>query len=134
MRTTLLALLVTAAACHHDSSPQTPQMPPEPVPTAASNDNLGRMPADPTLPSWAPTECAAYHAAVVRFAECDAVAQASRNVVKTQYDTDDARWKAMHDQPPEQILYVRDNCRAAERAIDNANSCLSPSATRSAAR
>lgn len=109
-------------------------MAPEPVPTAASNDNLGRMPADPTLPSWAPSACAAYHAAVVRYAECDAVAQASRNVVKTQYDTDDARWKAMRDQRPEQILNVRGDCLEAERAIDNANSCLSPTATRSAAR
>jgi hypothetical protein len=132
MRTILLALVVTAA-CHHDSSPQSPQQA-EPVPTAASNDDLGGMPTDPTLPSWAPKECAGYHAAVVRFAECDAVSKESRNVVKTQYDTDDARWKAMHDQPPDQIIYVRDDCRAAARAIDNANSCMSQNRPESAAR
>jgi|HubBroStandDraft_6_1064221.scaffolds.fasta_scaffold406092_2 hypothetical protein len=131
MRIALFALVV-AAACHHDAQ-QFPQSP-EPVPTAASNDDVDHMPADPTLPSWAPRECTAYHDAVVRLAECDAISQESRNVVKTQYDTDDARWRAMHDQPPEQVEYVRDDCRAAAESIQAKNTCLTQNQFSSAAR
>jgi hypothetical protein len=133
MRTLLFALVV-ATGCHHDASPQFPQPSPDPVPTAASNDDIEHMPADPTIPSWAPRECTAYHDAVVRFAECEAVSQESRNVVKTQYDTDNARWKALHDQPPEQLVYVRDDCRAAQRAVETKNTCLAQNQQRSATR
>ncbi len=131
MRIVLFALVV-AAACHHDTQ-QFPQSP-DPTPTAATNDDIEHMPADPTLPSWAPRECVAYHTAVVQLAECDAVSQESRNVVKTQYDTDDARWKAMHDQPPEQVEYVRDDCRAASESVQSKNACLMQNQSRSAAR
>jgi hypothetical protein len=124
--------LVLAAACH-GGAPQSPQ-PPEPVPTAASHDDLAQLPADPTLPSWAPRECTAYHAAVVRLAECDAVPEETRNVVKTQYDTDDARWRAMHDRAPEQLEYVRDDCRAAYEDVEARNACLSKNQQRSAQR
>jgi hypothetical protein len=120
MRTILFALVV-AAGCHHEPAPQTPA---DPVPTAASNDDVEHMPADPTLPSWAPAECAKYHEAVVKLAECDAVSQDERNIVKTQYDTDDARWKAMHDQPPEALVYVRDDCKKQQQVVDTKNACL----------
>ena len=131
MRSVLFALVVIAA-CQHDAR-QSPQSP-DPVPTTASNDDIDHMPTDPTLPSWAPRECVAYHAAVIRLAECDAVSQESRNVVKTQYDTDNARWKALHDQPPEQIEYVRDDCRAASESVEHKNACLAQNQFSSAAR
>jgi hypothetical protein len=132
MRSVLFAL-IACAACHHDTA-QFPQQPAEPVPTAASNDDIEHLPADPTLPSWAPNECKAYHDAVVRLAECDAVPQESRNVVKTQYDTDDARWKAMHDAPPEQLVYVRDDCRTAKLEVDRKNLCMKQNQAESAQR
>jgi hypothetical protein len=122
MRTILFALVV-ATGCHHEPAPQAPQ-PADPVPTAASNDDVEHMPADPTLPSWAPAECAKYHEAVIKLSQCEAVSQDERNVAKTQYDTDDARWKAMHDQPPEALVYVRDDCKQQQQAVDTKNACL----------
>jgi len=132
MRSVLFAL-IACAACHHDTA-QFPQQAADPVPTAATNEDIDHLPADPTLPSWAPNECKAYHDAVIRFAECDAVSQESRNVVKTQYDTDDARWKAMHETPPGQLELVRGECLDAFHDLDRRNTCLKQNQSQSAQR
>jgi hypothetical protein len=124
MRTMLLALALFGAACHHDTAPQDPASSPAPVPTTANNDDIGSMPVDPTLPSWVPRSCTAYHAAVVKLAECDAVSQEARNTVKTQYDTDNAKWQAMHGQAPDATEAVRASCTSSLQAVKGQNTCL----------
>jgi hypothetical protein len=126
----LLALVLFGAACHHDAAPQDPASAP-PVPTIANNDDIGDVPVDPTLPSWVPHSCTAYHAAVVKLAECDAVAQEARNTVKTQYDTDNAKWQAMHDQAPDAIDAVRASCTTSMQSVKGQNTCLAQNQDRS---
>jgi len=114
MRLVVLALLI--AGCHR-----------APASTTVSTADLDRMRVDPTMPSWAPQECTAYHDAVVRLVTCDAVSPTERNVSKTQYNVDNARWKAMHASGPDsldELDSVRSDCRSAMRDIEAANPCL----------
>lgn len=124
MRTILIASLLTAAAaCHQNGTPREPQ-PLDPIANANDNYDVEHLPADPTLPSWAPRSCTAYHTAVVQLAECDAVPETSRDTVKTQYDVDHARWAAMRDESADHIRAVGDDCMNNYQVVVARNACL----------
>jgi hypothetical protein len=98
----LIFSCLVVAACSHDAAPAHPTNA-----TAAADTD---PPVDPTLPSWAPRSCSGYHAAVVNFLACEAVSKETRDVVRTKYDLDQAKWQAMENQPQGAIDGVRQSC------------------------
>ena len=98
-----LGLALTACS-HHQSAPTTPA-------SSSSEVSAEDEPAvDPTLPSWAPRSCSAYHAEVVQAAACEEIAQATRDSIKRKYDTANDAWQAMHDAPPGELDAIKVIC------------------------
>ncbi len=93
---TLLALALVLAACSHNSDVKSPS-----GPTAM---------VDPTLPSWAPRSCAAYHVAVVEATDCLEIDQGIRESIKTKYEAANASWRELHDTRQEVIDQISMLC------------------------
>lgn len=108
----VLSALVFGACSHHSNDATTPSG----TSTAASDSDADPM-VDPTLPSWAPRSCKAYHAAVVNLLACEAVPQDARDAAKAKYDADHATWQAMQDQPQGAIEQVRQRCADDATAV-----------------
>lgn len=106
----LAALLAGVAACHgHSSSNTTPSS----GTTAAGDDPQ----VDPTLPSWAPKSCVAYHKAVVEASGCYGIDTETREQIKTSYDTANNGWQAMHDAQQADIDQVQASCASEEQKV-----------------
>jgi hypothetical protein len=99
---TLIACVLFVAACSHDS--KSPAEPTQPSASAAAGD------VDPTLPSWAPRACKAYHAAVVNLAGCTQVAQDVRDRVTAKYDADNKAWHDMQNATQSDLDQVKLSC------------------------
>ncbi len=83
------ALVLALAACGGKSSDsKTPASP-------GTGDDTGMV--DPTLPSWAPASCKAYHTAVVKAYDCTEVAQATRDDIKNKYEAANKSWHDLQD-------------------------------------
>lgn len=93
---TLLALALVLSACSHHSDAKSPSGP------------TGMV--DPTLPSWAPRSCAAYHVAVVEATECMEIDQGTRESIKTKYEAANTSWHDLHDTRQEVIDQISMLC------------------------
>ncbi len=107
---TLAFTIATAAGCSHDAPAKTTPTSPVATSTEMSATADTDPMVDPTLPSWAPKACAAYHAAVVRMVGCPAVDAAKRETARQAYDTTSKSWHDMHDLPEGAIDGVRMAC------------------------
>jgi hypothetical protein len=109
MKTLIASLLfASVAACsHHDAEPATPGM-------MGSNTNEAATATDPeidpTLPSWAPPSCRAYHTAVVKLAGCTEVAQDIRDKASAKYDADNKAWHDMKNAQQSDLDQVKASC------------------------
>ena len=90
----------------------------------SSNPNDPDVPAgaadpavDPTVPSWAPPSCKEYQKAVYQAVKCEALAQATRDEIKSNYDTDAAAWKADQDVDDAKIAAVAGECSARAKSV-----------------
>jgi len=86
-----LALVLALAACGGKSSDS--KTTPSPTPGEVAADDM----VDPTLPSWAPRSCKAYHTAVVKAYDCTEIAQATRDDIKTKYEAANTSWHDLQD-------------------------------------
>jgi hypothetical protein len=125
MKTMLAVVLVAIAGCSHntaspaapaDQTSQPADPPAPPATTVASADPYDTL-VDPTLPSWAPKTCRAYHATVMRVLGCLAIDETRRASIRAQYDVDHARWDTMHDEPLDAISKVGVQCKASLDAV-----------------
>jgi hypothetical protein len=73
MKNLLASIVLTLAASGCASSSSTPAQHPA--------DNSGEAGVDPTVPSWLPKSCIAYHRAVVQAINCEAVDQGTRDEI-----------------------------------------------------
>ncbi|MDB4958738.1 MAG: hypothetical protein JWO36_6307 [Myxococcales bacterium] len=111
MKFTLGLLLLGLVACSHNhTDANNPQL-------ASAESEPNEPPVDPTLPSWAPRSCAAYHTAVVEALACEAIPQDSRDAIKGKYEASNAGWQAMHDAPQGTIDQVRASCTEDMKAV-----------------
>lgn len=99
----LIAAILFVAACHHDKDPQVAKAP---LPPTAASEGV-----DPTLPSWAPHECNAYHAAVVKLAHCNEVDVQVRDRVAAKYDADNKSWHDMTNAQQSDLDQVKLVCQ-----------------------
>jgi hypothetical protein len=111
MKLVALALITAAAACQHDRPAQTTPAPPLTSTTMSGTPTVDPF-VDPTLPSWAPKSCAAYHAAVVRFVSCETDDAAKREAVRESYDSENKRWHDMMNVEQKAIDEVQTACAA----------------------
>jgi hypothetical protein len=72
---------------------------------------------DPTLPSWAPHSCKAYHAAVIHLAGCTQVAQDVRDRVAAKYDADNKSWHDMQNATQADLDQVKLACGDEARSV-----------------
>lgn len=86
---------------------------------------MGDDAVDPTLPSWAPHSCKAYHAAVVNLAGCTQVAQDVRDRVSAKYDADNKSWHDMQNASQTDLDQVKLSCgdEAASVKAQITNDC-----------
>ncbi|HEY6032919.1 MAG TPA: hypothetical protein VIV58_01635 [Kofleriaceae bacterium] len=109
MKTLIACVLFSLTACSHDS--QAVQQPAQPTMTEANAGTPGAEDAvDPTLPSWAPRSCKAYHAAVIHLAGCTQVAQDVRDKVSAKYDADNKAWHDMQNATQADLDQVKLSC------------------------
>jgi hypothetical protein len=108
----LLCLVLGLAACGHSKSADTTNNLTATTPPGPDDPSV-----DPTVPSWAPRSCVAYHKAVVQALACEPVAQARRDEIKAKYDADSDAWRAMHDAEPGKIQEVGLACTGATDSV-----------------
>ena len=118
MKTLIACVLFAATACSHDSEPAQPT-------TAAAGTPGAEDAVDPTLPSWAPRSCKAYHAAVIHLAGCTQVAQDVRDRVSAKYDADNKSWHDMQNASQADLDQVKLTCgdEAASVKAQLTNDC-----------
>lgn len=122
---TFVAVAALAACGGSKKSSPDPSNPNDPNVAAGSADPA----IDPTLPSWAPQSCKAYAKAVYQAVECEPIAQAKRDDIKSKYDTDLAAWKADTNVDDAKVAAVTAECDKSKEAVRVAigDNCVPPS-------
>src|SRR3954469_16110682 len=96
--------------------------------TAAQNPTggAGEASVDPTVPSWLPPSCLAYHRAVVRAIDCQAVDQSKRDSIKTTFDQTSVNWKAEQNADNARVEEIGATCTTATESVraDIADKCI----------
>lgn len=112
MKSLVASMLLVLAACGGSSKSST---------TPPADDSV-----DPTVPSWLPASCIAYHKAVVQALDCAAVEQATRDRIKATFDETSVSWKAEEHASAARIEEVGAACTDATDAVraDIAGSCI----------
>jgi len=109
MKNLVIALGLLLGACGgHKAAPNSA--------VAAETDGDGQPEVDPTVPSWAPRTCIAYHRAVVQALDCSAIEQGKRDAIKAKYETDSEGWKTA-DATPAKIEEVKAYCETATTSV-----------------
>jgi hypothetical protein len=107
----LLTVLVLAlAACGHSDSKKSNTTT---ASTMASDDDT----VDPTLPSWAPKSCNAYHTAVVKAVDCTELDQGTRDSIKTKYETQNTDWHNLQNAEQAQIDQIGLDCTEGKKTV-----------------
>ncbi len=105
------ALVLALAACGGKSSDS--KTTPAGNPIAETPDDM----VDPTLPSWAPRSCKAYHTVVVKAVECTEMDQAARDAIKTKYEASNTAWHDLQDAKQEQIDQIGASCADEAKGV-----------------
>jgi hypothetical protein len=134
--TKLLAVVALLFAACSDSTPTAAATPPPTWGTgatspassdraSASNNGLtggvGQPSVDPTMPSWAPKSCLAYHTAVVLALDCVAIDQIKRDEIGRAYGVASKGWKAEQDGTPTKIEQVSLACERSTASVNAAS-------------
>jgi hypothetical protein len=112
MKNLCLVAGLLVAACGGSSKPSSTS----PSTVAAETGGDGQPEVDPTVPSWAPRTCIAYHRAVVQAVDCVAVEQGKRDTIKAKYATDSESWKTA-DANPAKIEEVKAYCESQTASV-----------------
>lgn len=112
MKNLLIAFGVFLAACGGGAKSSDKST----VATETGGD--GQPEVDPTMPSWAPKTCIAYHRAVVQALDCTAIEQGKRDAIKAKYETDSTGWKTA-DATPAKVDEVKAYCETETASVRN---------------
>lgn len=109
MKTLLASILLTLAACGGGSKPST---------VATSPAGGSDVPTvDPTVPSWLPQSCHAYHKAVVQALDCQAIDQGKRDEIQKAYGDASASWKAEQNASDVRVQEIGATCVTATESV-----------------
>lgn len=114
MKTLFASILLVLAACGGSSKSSTP--------TQRTSEST----VDPTVPSWLPPSCIAYHRAVVQAIDCQAVEQSTRDRIKTTFDETSVSWKAEDQANAARVDEIGATCTTATDSVraDIADKCI----------
>jgi hypothetical protein len=120
MKTLIAAALFASLAfgCSHNA-PATQEAQPAPMTTTEGAQNAQAEGVDPTLPSWAPKSCNAYHAAVVKFSHCGDIALDLRDKVAAKYDADTKSWHDMENAQQSDLDQVKVSCGDQQKSVSD---------------
>jgi len=110
-----LIIVFCLAACGGSKASSNPPANPA---VASETGGDGQPEVDPTVPSWAPRTCIAYHRAVVQAIDCTAIEQGTRDTIKAKYETDSEGWKTT-DATTAKIEEVKAYCETATASVRN---------------
>jgi hypothetical protein len=81
---------------------------------------------DPTVPSWLPESCIAYHKVVVQTIDCQAVDQTKRDEIQNTFDTTSVSWKAEQNADKAKLDEIGATCTTATASVraDLAHKCV----------
>jgi hypothetical protein len=81
---------------------------------------------DPTVPSWLPPSCIAYHKAVVQAIDCQAVDQTKRDNIKNTFDATSVSWKAEQNADKARVDEIGATCTTSTESVraDIADKCI----------
>lgn len=106
MHKLLVTFVLLIAACGSKSTATT-------SPTGGPGEPI----VDPTVPSWAPPSCIAYHKAVVQALDCAALDQAKQDEIRAAYDAASESWKAEQDADAARIAEVGAACESSTESV-----------------
>jgi hypothetical protein len=106
MKALFASILLTFAACGGNSTAAE-------KPTGGAGEPM----VDPTVPSWLPDSCVAYHRAVVQAIDCEAVEQGKRDEIQTTFDATSASWKAEPEADKAKIDEIGATCVTATESV-----------------
>ena len=109
---------LSVTACSHEKTAGTTS---EAHSEAHSTPDSPDPQVDPTLPSWAPKDCIAYHKAVVEAQGCEMIDQATRDGMRAKYEAADQSWRAMKNAEQGDIEKVRVACADDAKSVHEAS-------------
>jgi hypothetical protein len=94
--------------------------------SSTTNQQSADSTVDPTVPSWLPPSCIAYHKAVVQAIDCKAVEQSKRDRIKTTFDETSVSWKAEDNANAARVDEIDVTCTTATDSVraDIADKCI----------
>lgn len=107
MKTLLASIVLTFTACGGGSK----------SPPAQHPGGSGEARVDPTLPSWLPESCVAYHKAVVQAIDCQALDQAKRDEIQKKFGEASESWKAEQNADKAKVDEVAATCTTATTSV-----------------
>lgn len=106
MKILFASILFTLAACGGGSKS-----------TQSPTGGAGEPTVDPTVPSWLPESCLAYHKAVVQALDCQAVEQSKRDEIRSTFDATSVSWKAEAEADKAKIDEIGATCVTATASV-----------------
>src|SRR4051812_34512859 len=115
MKTLFASILLVVTAC--GGSPKS---------SSTTNQQSAESTVDPTVPSWLPPSCIAYHKAVVQAIDCKAVEQEKRDRIKTTFDQTSVSWKAEDNADKARVEQIGATCTTETESVraDIADKCI----------
>lgn len=94
--------------------------------TESPTGGPGEPTVDPTVPSWLPESCIAYHKAVVQAINCEAVEQTKRDEIKATFDATSVSWKNEPSADRERVEEIGATCTETTASVraDIGESCV----------
>jgi hypothetical protein len=86
-------------------------------PAESPTGGAGEPTVDPTVPSWLPESCIAYHKAVVQAINCEAVEQSKRDEIKQTFDATSVSWKQEPSGEQAQIDEIAASCVTTTESV-----------------
>src|SRR4051812_5897113 len=106
----LTALLMSACGGNAKSSNTTPQ-------TDRQRADEGESMLDPTLPSWSPKSCLAYHKVAVEAMDCTAIDQTKRDQIQQHYADASGAWKAETNADKARVEQIAQICDQSSASV-----------------
>lgn len=80
---------------------------------------------DPTVPSWAPRSCIAYHKVTLEALDCLAIEQTKRDQIQQEYGDASQAWKAEQDADKANVEQIAQACERGSDSVhaDIAGKC-----------
>jgi hypothetical protein len=101
------ALLFAACGGATRSSPQTATT------TSGGTDHA----VDPTVPSWTPKSCIAYHKVTIEALDCPAIEQSKRDQIERDYGEASQAWKREEDADKANVEQIALACERSSESV-----------------